>query len=173
MTGVNGDYYLNVVTGDVFQKLSGTWTLIGNIKGPPFTPSTSKVRAYGNSKQILNSDGTPSKIILNHTEFDILNEFDTTLYRFVPSQAGYYLITANLGISVSTVVSSAIYIYKNGSVHSMSYIPTAYPHLSITDLLYLNIGDYVEMWGASGDGTKGYTPISGTFSLWMAIFRII
>jgi len=34
MTGVNGDYYLNVTTGDVFQKLSGTWNKIGNIKGP-------------------------------------------------------------------------------------------------------------------------------------------
>ena len=34
MTGVNGDYYLNTITGNVFQKVSGTWVLIGNIKGP-------------------------------------------------------------------------------------------------------------------------------------------
>lgn len=34
MAGVNGDYYLNTTTGNIFQKVSGTWVLIGNIKGP-------------------------------------------------------------------------------------------------------------------------------------------
>lgn len=33
-TGVNGDYYLNTTTGDVSKKISGTWTVQGNIKGP-------------------------------------------------------------------------------------------------------------------------------------------
>lgn len=34
MTGINGDYYLDVDTGNVYQKGSGSWLLIGNIKGP-------------------------------------------------------------------------------------------------------------------------------------------
>ena len=34
MTGVNGDYYLDVDTGDVYLKGSGSWSLIGNLKGP-------------------------------------------------------------------------------------------------------------------------------------------
>lgn len=32
--GVNGDYYLDTVTGNTYAKSAGTWTLIGNIKGP-------------------------------------------------------------------------------------------------------------------------------------------
>jgi len=33
MTGIDGDYYLNTTTGDIFQKVSGSWVKIGNLKG--------------------------------------------------------------------------------------------------------------------------------------------
>jgi hypothetical protein len=33
-TGSNGDYYLNTTNGDVYRKSSGTWSVVGNIKGP-------------------------------------------------------------------------------------------------------------------------------------------
>jgi len=33
VTGIDGDYYLNTTTGDIFQKQSGVWVKIGNIKG--------------------------------------------------------------------------------------------------------------------------------------------
>jgi hypothetical protein len=32
--GNNGDYYLNTTNGDVYEKAGGSWTLVGNIKGP-------------------------------------------------------------------------------------------------------------------------------------------
>jgi len=32
--GNNGDYYLNTTNGDIYEKAGGTWTLVGNIKGP-------------------------------------------------------------------------------------------------------------------------------------------
>jgi hypothetical protein len=31
-TGANGDFYLNTNNGDVYQKVSGTWTYIGSVK---------------------------------------------------------------------------------------------------------------------------------------------
>ena len=31
--GNNGEFYFNTVTYDIFNKVSGSWTLIGNIKG--------------------------------------------------------------------------------------------------------------------------------------------
>lgn len=34
LLGVDDDYYLDNVSGDVYQKQSGTWVLITNIKGP-------------------------------------------------------------------------------------------------------------------------------------------
>jgi len=39
LTGNDGDYYLNMTSGDVFKKVSGIWVKIGNIKGPPFVPT--------------------------------------------------------------------------------------------------------------------------------------
>ncbi|MEO0795556.1 MAG: hypothetical protein AAFX93_10350 [Verrucomicrobiota bacterium] len=39
-TGDNGDYYLNTVTGDVYEKLSGTWGVIANLTGPEATSVT-------------------------------------------------------------------------------------------------------------------------------------
>lgn len=33
MTGVNGDYYLDTLSGDVYHKESGVWVFIENIKG--------------------------------------------------------------------------------------------------------------------------------------------
>lgn len=32
--GVNNDHYINITNGDLYKKLSLTWTIIGNIKGP-------------------------------------------------------------------------------------------------------------------------------------------
>jgi hypothetical protein len=32
--GVNGDLYLRTTTGDVYQKASGAWSIVGNIMGP-------------------------------------------------------------------------------------------------------------------------------------------
>jgi hypothetical protein len=32
--GVNGDFYLNITTGDVYNKAAGVWTVIENIMGP-------------------------------------------------------------------------------------------------------------------------------------------
>lgn len=39
-TGVDGDYYLDTDTGDVFRKSSGAWSKVGNIKGPQGDPGT-------------------------------------------------------------------------------------------------------------------------------------
>jgi hypothetical protein len=34
LSSKDGDYYLNSTTGDVYQKVSGTWIKVGNIRGP-------------------------------------------------------------------------------------------------------------------------------------------
>ena len=33
LAGVDGDYYLNTTSGDIFQKQSGSWVKVGNLKG--------------------------------------------------------------------------------------------------------------------------------------------
>lgn len=46
-TGVDGDYYLNTVNGDVFRKVAGAWTSEGNIKGPKGDPGVDSVGPPG------------------------------------------------------------------------------------------------------------------------------
>ena len=41
--GVDGDYYLNISNGDVYNKVAGTWTLIGNINGECEEPICDRV----------------------------------------------------------------------------------------------------------------------------------
>jgi hypothetical protein len=36
--GINGDYYLRTSNDDVYQKASGSWSVIANLKGSPGTP---------------------------------------------------------------------------------------------------------------------------------------
>lgn len=38
--GVNGDFYLDVDTGDVYEKAAGSYSVVANIKGPQFTHTT-------------------------------------------------------------------------------------------------------------------------------------
>jgi hypothetical protein len=45
--GVNGDYYLDTATGDVYKKAAGTYSVVGNIKGP--TGATGSQGATGNT----------------------------------------------------------------------------------------------------------------------------
>lgn len=39
--GVNGDYYLENASGDVYKKTTGTWSVVANIKGPTGASGTS------------------------------------------------------------------------------------------------------------------------------------
>lgn len=43
--GVNGDYYLNLGNGDVYNKIAGSWVLVANIKGT--TGATGETGATG------------------------------------------------------------------------------------------------------------------------------
>ena len=62
--GVNGDYYLNNSNGDVYNKASGSWTYIENIKGPAGSGTgdvTGPSGATANNVAIFN--GVTGKII--------------------------------------------------------------------------------------------------------------
>lgn len=47
MTGVDGDFYLDNDTGDIYQKISGSWVLQMNIKGPKGDPGTVWLSGHG------------------------------------------------------------------------------------------------------------------------------
>jgi hypothetical protein len=77
-----------------------------NVAGPAFS-------AYRSSNQTL-TQNTYVKIQLNTESFDTNNNFDsTTNYRFTPTVAGYYQLSAQMQLNTSSGVLF-IAIYKNG-----------------------------------------------------------
>ena len=115
---------------------------------------------------------TETKIQLNTEEFDTNSNFDTTTYRFTPTVAGYYQISAGLrATGATTNTSSGIIIYKNGSTYVANYSQatniTQYPIIS--SLIYMNGStDYIEFYGTvSGSGTASFgTTAAGAYATW-------
>ena len=105
-------------------------------------------------------------------EFDTNSNYDTTLYRFTPTVAGYYLVSGGCtgGGSVNTtwILSG---IYKNGVAaktgSGLNGVSTAYSSASsnITALISMNgTTDYLEFYFyAAGSGTTTLNQSGGTF----------
>ena len=104
------------------------------IGGPAF-------RAYMSAAQTI-SGSTFTKLNFNTEVFDINSNYDTATYRFTPTVAGYYQITA----SVYFAGTYQLYIYKNGIVDASGQYLNATGH-SASSLVYLNGSlDYVEAY---------------------------
>ena len=104
---------------------------------------------------------TATKIQLNTEEFDTNSNYDTTTYRFTPTVAGYYQISAGLrGTGATTNTQTAIFIYKNGSAYVANYSQstslTQYP--TVSALISMNGStDYIEFYGkVEGSGTASF-----------------
>lgn len=99
-TGINGDYDLNTTNGDVYKKISGTWTLQGNIRGP--------------------NGSTGAGVPTGGAKYSILRKNSTTDYD--TSWIGPYVVnvrdygaTGNGSTDDSTAVNAAIAALVNGS----------------------------------------------------------
>jgi gamma-glutamyl phosphate reductase len=147
---------------------TGTVMVSGNM--PAFS-------AYLASAQSLTS-GVFTKVALNTEEFDTNGNFDNaTNYRFTPTVAGYYQISANVGIATTGNITTAIgSIYKNGArfkdgnFTSASSSGTGF-YSVVSALIYFNGStDYVELYGfATGTGTITLTVNSGTLSYFQGV----
>ena len=118
---------------------TGTVMVSGNM--PAFS-------AYSGSAQTL-SASTTTKIQINTKEFDTNTNFNTSNYRFTPTVAGYYQVSANFAIN--TVASNLqAFIFKNGSQFKASTNPSNGGACGLSALIYLNGStDYVEFYGFS------------------------
>ena len=116
---------------------------------------------------------TATKIQLNTEDFDTNSNFDTSTYRFTPTVAGYYQISAGLrGSAVTTNTATTISIYKNGSSYTSSLsTSTALAQFStISALIFMNGStDYIEFYGSvtgSGTASFGTTNADGSYVTW-------
>lgn len=113
--------------------------------------------AYLGSQQAI-SASTVTKITLSSELFDTNSNFDSsTNYRFTPTVAGYYQITANARIIGTSASNKTLILYKNGSqfISSDTYSGSSgnlsqYMSFSLSSLIYFNGStDYIELYGYS------------------------
>ena len=128
-----------------------TLATLGN--GPAFS-------AYSNTNQTLTA-GTWTKLQINTEEFDTNSCYDTSLYRFTPTVAGYYLFSAAVsGLSgQNTAVLGSF--YKNGVKVKAAYNYSSTANnlddwgVNFSALIYMNGStDYVEPYGYAVGGTR-------------------
>ena len=122
-------------------------TEVGRFTSAGYKPATAPAfRATMSANQAISAT-TWTKIAFDTEEFDTNSNYDhVTNYRFTPTVAGYYMISAKM--QHTSAGSMLINFYKNGS----SYAWTAYPVSSYGDngsiLVYLNGStDYIECFG--------------------------
>jgi hypothetical protein len=103
--GANG----TVLTADSAESSGLKWAAAasGNTN-PAFT-------AYRATTNQTLTSGVTTKIAYNAEDFDTNNNFDsTTNYRFTPTTAGYYLLSASVTFG-GTLTRVQMQLYKNGS----------------------------------------------------------
>ena len=110
----------------------------------------SRARAYRTSSTQSIPHAIWTKVELDAETYDAQNEFDSSSnYRFIAKRAGYYLVNAS--IRYNSPVSGAQYaigIYKNGVpvTCSINEGQTYALSTNISDIIYLDAGDYLELW---------------------------
>ena len=111
------------------------------VNGPAFS-------AYPSASQSI-ANGTFTKVQINTEFFDTNSNFDpTTNYRFTPTVAGYYQVTAAWYANLSSGQSISA-IYKNGAAYQTVSIgaSAAGAIAAVNSLLYLNGStDYIEFY---------------------------
>ena len=124
---------------------------------------------------LSSSSGVATKAKLDTKEFDTNSFFDaTTNYRFTPTIAGYYLISAACNVtwgSGSGIFDTYTFIYKNGSSYKMNrtYASNVGPISNcITALVYLNGStDYIELYGEIVTSATSPSIVNGQTTTWM------
>jgi len=117
---------------------TGTVMVSGNM--PAFSAYLSSAQSF--------SANVITKVTCQTEEFDTNSNYDNaTNYRFTPTVAGYYQVSACISVA-SAAAQVATYIYKNGSKWKQgSNYPSGYTG-SISCLVYCNGStDYIEFYG--------------------------
>lgn len=137
-------------------------TFAGN--GPAFSAYQSAATT------VLNNTNT--KVAFNTEAFDTNSNYDTTNYRFLPTVAGYYLVTAvcrdGTGAGIGYIQTS---ISKTGTAIAYALVPSGGfgPSPSITTLVYMNGStDYLEVYYYQNSGGTVVLNASSTSSYFQA-----
>lgn len=116
-------------------------------------------RAFCSTNQSINNS-TFTKVALNTKTFDQNNLFDNiTNYRWTCPIAGFYQINAAVLYNAPAATGQyQVKVYKNGaeilySNFDLTVAISAYPNPKIADTIYLEKGDYLELYTFHNAGT--------------------
>lgn len=134
-------------TGTDYEAyLEGAWRSLTAGSAAQSSSQGTKMRVESTAGTQSIPNATWTKVQMNATPtFDTNSEWDNVNHRFVAKQAGYYEITGQMYIlsAVDSIMSLKINgvnrIYA-GAGNSSNSLP------NITDSIYLNVGDYVDLW---------------------------
>lgn len=120
--------------------------------------TTAKARAYPNIQQLNLTHGVITKVTLDVENYDPSNAFAAS--RFTAKVAGYYVVSATVcWVSGSVVANKAysVYLYKNGAVAANAHFHSAFTYAlscPISDVIYLDIDDYLELYARQNSGVN-------------------
>lgn len=105
------------------------------------------------------SNNSMTRVQLNSEDIDLLNEFNTSTYKFTATKAGVYLVTVwcDMDNGSIPVGGRELHIYVNGSSYKLISQAANYNvnfRGEMTALLKLNIGDYVEEYIYQSSGVN-------------------
>jgi hypothetical protein len=138
------------------------------VDGPAFSAYCSTAGA------ISFSSSTWTKVPFNAEEFDTNSNYDhITNYRFQPTVAGYYQMSAGIYTYSTAPSIRACALYKNGSVFKRGWSATSSPPTEgmyvYSGLVYLNGStDYVEMYVFDNGTSPNFYPIANPAHLWFS-----
>ena len=159
---------LTITVPAVTGTMLTTETPFSNGQGPAFSAKLS-------ADQTGVAQGTWTKLQLATEVFDTNNNFDsTTNYRFTPTVAGYYLITANIGFANDITGQMVGAIYKNGSSYNV-FVQTVgqitNPAFTGSNTIYMNGStDYIELYGFIDSANARGFQSEGGIKSWMTGF---
>ena len=157
--------------------LSATFTAPAGTISSEYLNATIACRAYRSAALTLANTG-PIKIALDAENFDLGSDFDTSNSRFVAPVTGYYQVNACLAIDNldATGNNITVYIYVNGAEYSKGKsiigAPNNDPIATVSDLVPVTAGQYIEMYGAHSSATSPETLTVGSSSLYMSIYFV-
>ena len=129
----------SILKVDEIQNTGGTTGLTIDSGGFLKSNKESIFRAYINTSQTI-PNNTNTTVAYDAESFDPNSWYDTSTYKFTPTLAGYYSVTASLRYNTGTDFDICdLYLYKNTTIAaSASDAHHRYDTLNLNDIIYLN-----------------------------------
>ena len=139
--------------------------------GPNVTTTPSSLKNKYPFKAVLSSDQTGinhdsfTKVSLASKSFDPDSKFDTSNYRYIPAETGYYYLTGSIGLEkvLYNFRRVGVAIYKNGSEQAFNWIRLSgssdiieEQYISVSILDYSSsTSDYYELYVYQNNASGG------------------